>query len=268
MHPIERLRHVARASGADPALVASEAAGALASMTGIEPAGLVPACKRLVERHLDAGPVWWVCANVLSASDQAAAARKAAAELGSDRTDRVLVAELPEAATVTIVGWPDVSADALRSRGDVEALIVDSGGDGAALAHRLRDYGSEAELVPDTGAGPAAAVADIVIVEAMMASPAGVLAAPGSLAVAAVASRSGVPVWAVVATGRLLPQELWDAAMARLDESGREPWDRQAELVPVHLIGSVVGPSGLSTPEEGLSGPTCPVAPELLRSAG
>lgn len=268
MHPIERLRHVARASGADPGLVASEAAAALASMAGVEPAGLVPACRRLVERHLTSGPVWWVCARTLSASDQAGAARKAAAELDSDRTDRILVGELPEGATVTIVGWPDVCADALRSRGDVEALIVDSGGEGAALARRLRDQGSEAEVVPDTGAGPAAAVADIVILEAMMASPSGVLAAPGSLPVAAVASQSGIPVWAVVPTGRLLPPELWDAAMARLDESGREPWDRQAELVPVHLIGSVVRPSGLSTPEEGLSGPDCPVAPELLRSAG
>lgn len=268
MHPIERLRHVARASGADPALVASEAAAALASMAGVEPAGLVPACRRLVERHLTSGPIWWVCARTLSAADQARAARKAAADLDADRTDRVLVAELPDAATVTIVGWPDVSAAALRSRGDVEALVVDSGGDGAALVRRLRDQGSEAELVPDTGAGPAAAVADIVLVEAVMASRAGVLAAPGSLPAAAVASQSGVPVWAVVPTGRLLPPELWDAAMARLDESGQEPWDREAELVPVQLIRSVVGPAGMSSPDEGLSDPDCPVAPELLRSAG
>src|SRR5579864_4374896 len=102
MHPIERLRHVARVAGADPALVASEAAGALASMANVDPAGLVPACRRLIERHVASGPVWWVCARVLSGADQAAAARQAAADLDADRTERVLVRELPDGASVTV----------------------------------------------------------------------------------------------------------------------------------------------------------------------
>lgn len=268
MHPIERLRHVARVSGADPALVASEAAGALASMANVEPVGLVPACRRLIERHVASGPIWWVCATVLAAGDQAAAARKAAADLDADTTDRVLARELPDGATVTVVGWPDVTAAALRSRGDVEVLVLDAGGDGGALARRLSDGGSECDLVPDRGAGPAAAVADMVIVEALMASTAGVLAAPGSLPAAAVAAHFGVPVWTVVATGRLLPAQLWDAAVARLDDSGAEPWDRDAELVPAGLLSAVVTPDGILGPEEGLAGPGCPVAPELLRPAG
>lgn len=268
MHPIERLRHVARVSGADPALVASEAAAALASMANVEPAGLVPACRRLIERHVASGPVWWVCATVLAAGDQASAARRARTDLDADTTDRVLARELPDGATVTIVGWPDVTADALRSRGDVEVLVLDAGGDGSALARRLSDAGSECDLVGDRGAGPAAVVADVVIVEALMASPSGMLAVPGSLAVAAVASHFGVPVWAVVATGRLLPGELWDAAVARLDDSGAEPWDREAELVPIPLLSAVVTPDGLLSPEEGLASAACPVAPELLRPAG
>lgn len=268
MHPIERLRHVARVSGADPALVASEAAGALASMAGVEPAGLVPACRRLIERHVTSGPVWWVCARVLAAADQGGAARRAASELDADRTDRVLAGELLDGATATVVGWPDVTAAALRSRGDVEVLVAESGGDGAALARRLRDGGSECDLVADRGIGPAAAVSDIVIVEALMASAAGLLAQPGSLPAAAVAAHFGVPVWAVVPTGRLLPPELWDAALARLDGSGDEPWDRAAELVPVGLVTRVVAPDGLLAPEDGLACATCPVAPELLRPAG
>lgn len=268
MHPIERLRHVARVAGADPALVASEAAGALASMASIEPVGLVPACRRLIERHVTVGPVWWVCARLLSAADQAGAARQAAAELDADRTERVLAQQLPDGASVTLVGWPDVTAAALRVRGDVEALIVDAGGDGSALVRRLRDGGSDCDLVPDSGVGPAATVSDIVILEALMASAAGILATPGSLCAAAVAGHFSVPVWAVVPTGRLLPPELWDAAMARLDDSGREPWDRTAEVVPSGLLTQVVGPEGMSASGDGLSKPTCPVAPELLRPAG
>ena len=268
MHPIERLRHVARVAGADPALVASEAAGALASMAGIDPVGLVPACRRLIERHVTSGPVWWVCARVLSASDQQAAARQAAAELDGDRTDRVLARELPDGASVTVIGWPDVTAAALRSRGDVEALVVDAGGEGSALARRLRDSGSECDVVPDSGVGPAARVSDIVIVEALMAAPEGLLATPGSLPAAAVAAQFAVPVWAVVPAGRLLPPELWDAAMARLDEGGAEPWDRPAEVVPAELITCVVGGDGITAGGEGLGTSSCPVAPELLRPAG
>ena len=268
MHPIERLRHVARVAGADPALVASEAAGALASMANVDPAGLVPACRRLIERHVALGPVWWVCARVLAGADQAAEARLAAAELDADRTDRVLVRELPDGASVTVVGWPDVTAAALRSRGDVEALIIDAGGEGGALARRLRDSGSDCDLVPEGGVGPAATVSDIVILEALMASVEGVLAAPGSLPAAAVAAHFAIPVWAVIPTGRLLPAELWDAAMARLDGGGREPWDRPAEVVPSGLITHVAGPDGMSVPQVGLSTATCPVAPELLRPAG
>ena len=268
MHPIERLRHVARVSGADPALVATEAAGALASMASVDPVGLVPACRRLIERHVTSGPVWWVCARVLSGSDQSAAARRAAAELDADRTDRVLAGELPDGASATIVGWPDVTGMALRSRGDIEALIVDVGGEGSALARRLRDSGSDCDVVPESGVGPAATVSDIVILEALMASPEGVLAAPGSLAAAAVAAQFAIPVWAVVPIGRALPGALWDAAMGRLDGSGREPWDRQAEVVPPALITLVVGSEGLSATDEGLAATTCPVAPELLRPAG
>ena len=88
MHPIEHLRYVARAAGADPALVASEAAAALAQMAALDPAGLVPACRRLVERHLTAGPVWWLSARILGADDQRAAAREAAALLDRDPTMR------------------------------------------------------------------------------------------------------------------------------------------------------------------------------------
>src|SRR5690349_18952317 len=128
MHPIEHLRHVARATGADPALVATEAASGLAQMAEIDPAGLVPACRRLIERHLTSGPVWWLSARVLGADDQRRAARDAAMALSRDPTARHLAEVLSEGSSVLIVGWPDVAGDALRIRGDIEALVVDAGG--------------------------------------------------------------------------------------------------------------------------------------------
>lgn len=268
MHPIEHLRYVARASGSDPALVAREAASALAEIAETDPAGLVPACRRLVERHLTSGPVWWLSARVLGAADPSEAALNAAVELEADHTDRHLAAQLPDSATITVVGWPESAGAALRRRGDVEVLIVDSSGDGSALARRLATAGTACEVVPNSGVGPAAAVSDLVVVEALVAGPAGVLAAPGSLPAAAVAVHSGRPVWLVAPVGRVLPGGLWDALLNRFDETAGEPWDRPAELVPATLFSEMIGPEGPIPVELGLAAATCPTAPELLRSAG
>src|SRR5690348_16688894 len=143
MHPIERLRYVARAGGADPSLLVRETAGALADMVRVEPVGLVSACRRLVERHVATGPMWWLTARVLTAPDAARAAWDSAAEIEDDPTATILAAALPDDATVTIVGWPDVAAAALARRGDLEVLVVDAMGDGSALARRLGDGGSQ-----------------------------------------------------------------------------------------------------------------------------
>jgi hypothetical protein len=212
--------------------------------------------------------VWWLSARILGADDQRAAARRAAAELDNDETARHLAHSLPEAATLVVIGWPEHAGDALRVRGDVEALVVDSGGDGAALVRRLRDAGSEATLVSDTGVGAAAAVAELVLVEALAAGPTGVLAAPGSLPAAAVAAHLGAPVWAVTGVGRVLPDRLWDALLAAFDGAGAEPWDREAELVPAPLLTCVIGPDGEAPVSDGLAAASCPVAPELLRLTG
>ena len=270
MHPIEHLRHVARSAGASGALVAVDAAGALAEMASVDTAGLVPACRRLVEAHLVSGPVWWLCARVLAADDPAGEARRSARLLGDDDTYRMLVDALPEGATAVVVGWPDVAGEALHARGDVEALVVDEdrSSDGYALVQRLLREGSEAALVPAGGVGAAAAVAELAVVEALAAGPSGVLAVPGSLAAAAVAAQAGRPVWAVVATGRVLPSRLWDALLARFDGTGVEPWERDAELVPAGLLSAAVGPAGAVEVTAALGNATCPAAPELLRPAG
>lgn len=268
MHPIEHLRYIARATGADPALVASEAADALVQMARMQPAGLVPACRRLIERHVSAGPVWWLSARMLREEDPVRAGRDAAEQLRCDRTPDVLAECLPDSATAVVVGWPDLTVDALRRRGDIEVLVVDWESEGELLVRRLRDRDQSAVLVAPSGVGPAATVADVVVVEALAAGPAGILATPGSMAAAAVAAHQRIPVWAVVGVGRLLPGQLWDAVLARLDESGIEPWDRSVEVVPADLINLVVAPDGQAETADALQRPTCPPAPELFRAAG
>ena len=85
MHPIERLRYVARAGAVDPVDLAAEAARALGAFDG-DPVGLVAAARRLVARHPTAGPLWWTCNRVLVAAEPMAEARRAAAELTDDPT--------------------------------------------------------------------------------------------------------------------------------------------------------------------------------------
>ncbi|MGI8683525.1 MAG: hypothetical protein ACR2MO_00210 [Acidimicrobiales bacterium] len=265
MHPMERLRSVARATGAGPGLLVQEAAGALSAL-GDDPAGLVTACRRLVERHPAVGPMWWLASRVLCAPDPMAEAWRASAEIDADATPAVVCAAVPEDASVVLVGWPEQVVDGLRRRGDVEILLVSGGGESTGLARRLRGADLRVEDVADAGLGAAVADADLVLLEAGALGPESFLAPPGSRAAAAVAHAAGVPVWVVVGVGRALPARIWRAVEASLARTARPVWDRSEEVVPLVLCDRVVGPSGLRPPAEDDPQPPCVVAPELLKS--
>jgi hypothetical protein len=264
MHPMERLRMVARAGDEDPGLVAQEAAAALAACSG-DAAALVIGCRRLVDHQPTSGPVWWLAARVLAAADPAAEAWRSATELDDDPTPAACAYHLPEGARVTVVGWPDQVAAALRRRGDCEVLVVDALGAGRPLAGSLRRAGSDVVLVAESGLGSAAAAGDVVLLEARAVGPSGFVATAGSLAAAAVGRASGVPVWVVAGAGRVLPAPLWDALLARLAE-GSELWDSAYDVVPLRLADQVVGPAGPGPAEDAPARADCPPVPELTRA--
>jgi hypothetical protein len=269
MHPIERLRYVARAgtgagAAADAALT-QEAARALAGL-GDDQAGLVTSCRRILDRHPAVGALWWLAARVLTSSEPDREARRAAAELDGDLTGSLLAAGLPDDVTVCVVGWPAQAGPALVRRPDVELLVVDVEDElGWRSSRHDREVG-RVELVPGRGLGPAVAASDLVLLEASAAGPGGVAAGSGSLAAAAVARVSEVPVWAVAGIGRVLAPRLWEALVARLDRDGPEPWDRGADVVPAALLGRLAGRAGVTSLADAVAGADCPVAPELLRS--
>src|SRR5438067_655666 len=268
MHPMERLRYVARARGVEPSVLVRETAAALASVAAEDPVGLVPGCRRLIERHLVCGPMWWLVARVLTASDPSAAAWAAAEEIDRDPTADHVARCLPDDTTVAVVGWPTQTVEGLRRRGDVEVLVIESGGEGHALVRRLEGAGVEAADVLETGLAAAVSVSGLVVIEALAAGPDYLIAPAGSHAAAAVASTSGIPVWAVAGVGRVLPAPLWDALTTSLDDRGDEPWGRAEAVVPASLVDGVIGPEGLVDARAGLATATCPVVPELLRQAG
>jgi hypothetical protein len=263
VHPIERLRYVARASGADQCLLVRETAQALAAFRD-DPSGLVAACRRIVDRHPTSAPLWWLCARVLTAPDGQREAWQAVDDIEADTTAGELAFALAEEATACVIGWPEQVGEALPRRGDVEVLAVDALGEGSGLVRRLVHAGIDAVDVPTSGLGAAVASADVLLLEAVAVGPTGFVAVSGSLAAATVARHAEVPVWLTAGVGRLLPARMWDALAGRRATRAADPWDLDEEVVPLSLVDRVCGPHGLEAPADALRRTDCPVAPELF----
>jgi len=275
VHPIERLRYVARASGGDQRMLVRETAGALRGLR-MEPAGLVVACRRIVERHPTSGPLWWFCASMLTAADPFHSADDLATEVECDVTPDHLYDLLPDNATVCIVGWPDLIGDAVMRRGDVRVLALDADDEGSSFVRRLQRADIDADIVPASGVAAAVLCADVVLVEALATGPAEALVLPPSRAVASVGYCSEVPTWLVAGRGRRLPDGLFTSMLTRIADI-RAPWEAEAETAPLGLFTAVVGPSGLIDASSDVGGSVaafadalaaeCPMAHELLRSS-
>ncbi len=264
MHPIERLRFVARSDGAPGDQVVREAAASLAGFSR-DPASLLTACRRLVDRHAANGAIWWVCARTLAAPDAGDEAWRCLDELVEDPTVAELAFALPEEACVVLVGWPDRLGAGLARRGDLAVRVVDLEDDAAGFVRQLARADVEATEIPAAGLAPAVAEADVVLLDAWAIGTDHLVAEPGSWAAAAVARAAGVPVWAVAGAGRIVPPGLWGALEARLGRGATAPWDRPHELVPLPLVDRLVGPRGPEPVTDGLRRGTTPDLAELRR---
>ncbi|MDQ3574136.1 MAG: hypothetical protein M3404_04335 [Actinomycetota bacterium] len=249
MHAIERLRSVARARGAGPSLLVREAAEAL---VGLDPGAVVP-------DPASAGH---------TAPEPGAEALRSGEAIRVDPTPQVLGSVLPDDITVVVLGWPEQVSEALRRRGDLEVLVADCAGVGLSLARHLRNVGVEADLVPEAGLGAAVGEADLVLLEATAVGPDGFLAGAGSRAAAAVARSAGIPVWVTAGVGRVLPARLWEALLARLDQTPEEPWHCPEEAVSLALVDRVARPDGLLSAGQAPGHGDCSTVPELLRPIG
>lgn len=128
MHPIERLRYVARAGWAAPDVLAAEAAWALADLADREGPAVLPSCRRLLDRHPGCGPMWWVAACILTAGDPVAEGEHCADALETDQTDELLDEALPAGARVVRRGGVSDVASA-----DIVVVQVDAFGAGGMV---------------------------------------------------------------------------------------------------------------------------------------
>lgn len=286
MHPIERLRFVARGQGDDTALTV-EAASALAGFAH-DPPGLVVACRRLVERHPANGQMWALCSRLLAVADPSAEARRTARELVDDPTSKRLRDALPMGATVVSFASAAVMWPALEGRADVRVLLVgdhdpsrhevmgerlrrrsravdpfdaDSSAEGLAGA---ADESGRLEEVGLVGVAAAIAEADVVVLRSVVSSDSAFVVPLGSVTVAAAARHLGVDVWVAAPACTMLPPLLWKAAVeAAVPAVGG--WRAEYERLGCELVTSVVGPTGLHDVATAGQRVDCPASPGLLR---
>jgi hypothetical protein len=230
VHPIERLRAVARARDVEQTLLASEAASVLGSLA-FDPMSLLTSCRRLIDRHPAAGALWWACARLLAADDARAEARRIALDLDDDPARIDLSLELPDGAVVTVV--PDAAG-------------------GSDLAGDLAGMRDDLDVVAFDGGAPASGPPDgILLVETGAAGPHRFLGAAGSGEAMAEVRQTGAAVWLLVAVGRRLPGRLFDALVTRAGTPA-------GEVLPIDGVDRIVEPRQVS----------CPCPPELLRQPG
>lgn len=232
-----------------------------------DPAGLLAACRRILDRQLTCGPLWWLCARMLCAADPMAEARRAVEQLEADPTGVALAGALDDEAVVAVIGWPAQSAAALRRRGDLEVLVVDVAGEALEAVEQLGRMDVQSVAVPARAVAAAVDAADLVLIESLAVGPSEALVHAGSLGAAALARLRGKEVWLVAGEGRLMPAPMFDALVRRWD--GRvDPLEAEEEPFPLEMVDRMACAGGVLAVKEALAHTDCPVAPELFSLAG
>lgn len=253
MHPIEHLRYVARATGADASLLTQEAASAL-SVFSRDPHALLTGAKSLLAKQAAIGPVWWMCSKLLIDADAREAARAVSRELADDPTPRAIDDAFAEGSTVVISGWPDLTLRALVDRPDLRVLVIDVEGQGHSAVRRLDRNEVDAEAIDPAHIAGAVSEADVCVVEAGAMGDTAALTDVGGFTLAAVAKAMAKPTWLVAGVGRQLPEEYWREIVLRIAEPDLPAFCEPFEIVSRSLFSRSFGP-----------GLDCPTLPELLR---
>jgi hypothetical protein len=247
--PFERLRALARYAGDDTGLVV-EAADCLADFAA-DPTQLVTVCRRLVAHHPSSGPLWWLCTQVLTATDPSAGARDAVRTLERDRTATRLASLLPfpHDDAIAVVGWPDVTGEALTERPDLDIVVVRTDYRRPRAADRRVRVVDQVEAI--------AASPSHLLVEVLAAGPATAIVPRGVAELRQ--SLEAAALWLVIPVGRLLPARLFEVLAPPATADGA------LEALEVAVAEQTAGPWGLDVPARLGSHVNCPVAPELLR---
>lgn len=271
MHPIEHLRYLARAGYADAPELVSETASALRYL-GSDPANLVLTCRRIVEKHPSCGPLWWLCAELLTSLEPRDTLRRCVDEVHSDSTPAHLAGHLatrfPDGGMIVVNGWAWDVAVALAQSFDFEVCVIDGDNGADHMVRVLERADVNTHLVEPQRAAAAVAEADAVLVSSLFAAGSTLWTPIGSAQLAAVAYCAGIDVIGTTPVGTRLPQMFADAIVRLVDDDVRgASWHRDIEPLPLALTTTLVGPNGVEA-AVGEIIPAAPTAAELtVRSA-
>ena len=264
VHPIERLRYVARATHVPADVLARETAIALADFVG-DAAGLLIACRRILDRQAASGPLVWLAAQVLGAPNQRKALWDVVELLEDDRTPAALAYSVPDDAVVAVVGWTDAVSVLARKRGDLGFVIVDTDGNAEYQIDRFADEGQTLVTVDAEGTAQALLDATHLLVPFEALGPNRGLAPMGTFQAAAVARHLEVPVWGVASIGVALGERMYGGLVRRWNEQvGGPRYLRELEEVPLSLVDQVITTAGAVTSADAVQNSGCPVVPELF----
>jgi hypothetical protein len=265
MHPIERLRWIARAEGESDAMIAAEAAWTLGELAIEEPAAVLTASRRLVLRQPHNGPLWWACARLLEAvgsSQVLDLAQHISVELSSDTVPARLADGLRSELTSTDVIVATVPAEllarAVEYRDNHRLLLVGEYRELRLEVSRLRANSAVGYEIEE--AAEALEQAALVLVEPRFASAGQVVVSASAAATVRLANKGPLPVWAVFGPGRVLSEPLAAAATKLLGP--------EEEPLSPSLFDQAVDEEGLGPIEAALERPCCPLGLELARLHG
>lgn len=223
VHPMERLRYLARANDVPQQLLVEEAAAALSSVAH-EHHALVMSCRQMLSHHPTSGALVALAARMLTSDDARQEAWRVVEEVHSDLTTEHLIDSFPSPSAVYVSGWSEHLDAVLAGRPDVRPT------------GRLED-------------------ADILLVDADAGGPFWFLAPMGVNRVVAAARAEGLKCWAVAAYGSVLPKQLFDAASDRAGDLG--------EVLELSDFDMVIGPDGPQRVAGRPLASSCPLAAEL-----
>jgi hypothetical protein len=259
VHAFEALRYVARTHAVDGAELGEMAAHALMGVAD-DPMALTLSCKRLVDAHVETAPVWWVAANVLGSADPYRAAMRASDRLINDRSLEHLVRRLSGVDALIAVEEPWLASVATAC-GDLAMVAVASGRGARSFHEGLDDLGVDC-ISPDE-VGDLIGAADLVLVEALAASPRELLLARESAALVELAHVGDVEAIVLVREGHLLPEALFASFLACQRERTRPETIR----VEASVVTQIASATGVAGPAAALARPACPSPPELASMA-
>lgn len=281
MSSFEHLRYLAQAAHVPARYLVEDAAMAMSGFSH-DSGSMLIASRRMLSQHPECGPLWWMCARLLTAPDVRVEADRIVDELEADRTTLELAAALPSGAHVLVPGWPEQTAEALAARPDLTVWLGENAWPAqrelAAVGVRTeRWFGADAHgdaEDEDSGLGPPGGAFDVVLVDCLLTGPRAVLADMGMGAAlidavpalgrkpSAVDAAARAAVWFVAGTGRRLTEQLFARAVEQVDGFR----SLTLESVPVPAGSKVVCEVGLVRTPIGVS-PGVVNVPELVAAS-